>query len=75
MQIERIDTDEILGLTCPTTGHRLLWNDEDSGDILPETVVSAVVSSLCSEECAVEALPLEGRPIGGITCGPVTDVT
>lgn len=58
MQIERIDTDEILGLTCPATGHRLLWNDEDSGDILPEAVVSAVVSSLCSEECAVEALQL-----------------
>lgn len=57
MRIERIDTDEIVGLKCLKTGHHILWNDENIADVLPGTVVSAVVSSLCPEECAVENLP------------------
>jgi len=58
MKIERIDTDEIIGLTCPITGHRILWDDEDIADVLPGTVVLAVITSLYSEECAVEGMPL-----------------
>ena len=58
MKIERIDTDEIVGLRCPNTGTQNLWDDEDIADVLPGTVVLAVVTSLCPEECGVEDLPL-----------------
>lgn len=58
MTIERIDPDEIVGLKCPKTGHRILWNDEDIEDVLPGTVVLAVITSLAPEECAIENLPL-----------------
>lgn len=58
MRIEQIDTDEIIGLKCPKTESRIYWDDEAIADVLPGTVVSAVVSSRCPEECAVETLPL-----------------
>ncbi len=58
MKTEYIDTDEIVGLKCPKTGNRILWNDERIEDGLPGTVVSAVITSLAPEECAVENSPL-----------------
>ena len=58
MKIERIDADEIVGLRCPKTGTCILWNDEDIADVLPGTVVLAVVSSLCPDVCGVEGMPL-----------------
>jgi len=58
MRIEQIDTDEIVGLRCPTTGTSILWDDEDIADVLPGTVVLAVITSLCPEECGVEDMPL-----------------
>ena len=58
MKIERIDTDEIIGLKCPKTGNRILWDDEDIEDVLPSTIVLAVITSLCPEECALEDMPL-----------------
>jgi len=58
MKIERIDTDEIVGLRCPKTRTSILWDDEDIADVLPGTVVLAVITSLCPEECAVEDMPL-----------------
>ena len=58
MKIERIDTDEIVGLRCPKTGTSILWDDEGIADVLPSTVVLAVVTSLCPDECAVEGMPL-----------------
>jgi hypothetical protein len=58
MKIERIDTDEILGLRCPKTGTRILWDDEGIADVLPGTVVLAVITSQTPEECAVEEMPL-----------------
>ena len=58
MRIERIDTNEIIGLTCPKTGNRILWDDEDISCVLPGAVVFAVVCSLCPEDCGVGRLPL-----------------
>jgi hypothetical protein len=58
VKTEYIDTDEIVGLKCPKTSHRILWNDECIEDVLPGTVASAVITSLAPEECAVESLPL-----------------
>jgi hypothetical protein len=58
MKIERIDKDEIVGLTCPKTGTRILWDDEGIADALPGTVVLAVITSQTPEECAVEGMPL-----------------
>ena len=58
MKIERIDTDEIVGLKCPITGTCILWDDEDIAAVLPGTVVLAVITSLYPEECAVEDMPL-----------------
>ena len=58
MKIERIDTDEIVGLRCPKTGTSILWDDEDIADVLPGTIVLAVITSLCPEECGVEDMPL-----------------
>jgi len=58
MKIEHIDTDEIIGIRCPVTGKRILWDDEYISDVLPGTVVLAVITSLYPEECAVEGLPL-----------------
>jgi hypothetical protein len=58
MKIERIDADEIVGLRCPKTGNCIRWDDEDIADILPGTVVLAVVSSLCPDVCSVEGMPL-----------------
>ena len=58
MKIEQIDTDEIVGLKCPITGTCILWDDEDIADVLPGTVVLAVITSLYPEECAVEDMPL-----------------
>lgn len=58
MKIEPIDTDEIVGLKCPITGTCILWDDEDIADVLPGTVVLAVITSLCPEECGVEDMPL-----------------
>ncbi len=53
MKIEQIDTDEIVGLKCPKTGNRILWDDEYIEDALRGTVVSAVVTSLCPDECSI----------------------
>jgi hypothetical protein len=36
----------------------VLWDDEDIADALPGTVVQAVITSMCPEECAVEGMPL-----------------
>lgn len=58
MKIETIHTDEIAGLKCPKTGTCILWDDEDIADVLPGTVVLAVITSLCPEECGVEDMPL-----------------
>ena len=58
MRIERIDKDEIVGLRCPKTGTRILWDDEDIAYVLLGTVVQAVITSMCPEECGVEDLPL-----------------
>lgn len=58
MKIETIDTDEIAGLKCPKTGNRILWDDEDIADVLPGTVVLAVITILYPEECGVENMPL-----------------
>ncbi len=58
MKIERIDKDAIVGLRCPKTGTSILWDDEDIADVFPGTVVLAVITSLCPEECAVEGMPL-----------------
>lgn len=52
MRIDVIDTDDIIGITCPATGNRILWDDEDIEDSLRGSVVSAVISSLYPEECA-----------------------
>lgn len=58
MIIVRIDEEEIIGLKCPKTGACIYWDDEDIIDVLPGTVVAAVVSSLCPEECAFAGMPL-----------------
>jgi hypothetical protein len=58
MKIERIDKDEIVGLRCPKTGSRILWDDEDIADVLPGTAVLAVITSQTPEECAVEGMRL-----------------
>jgi hypothetical protein len=58
MKIEQIDKDEIVGLRCPETGTRILWDDEDIADVLSGTVVLAVVTSQTPDECAVEGMPL-----------------
>jgi hypothetical protein len=58
MRIERVDTDEIIGLTCPKTGNRILWNDDDIEDALRGSIVRAVVTGLYPEECAIEDMPL-----------------
>jgi len=58
MKIETIDTDKIVGLRCPKTGTCILWDDEDIADVLPGTIVLAVITSLCPEECGVEGMPL-----------------
>lgn len=58
MRIERIDTDEIVGLKCPKTGNCILWDDEYIADVLPGTVILAVITSLYPEECAVKNMPL-----------------
>ncbi len=58
MKIEQIDKDEIVGLRCPETGTRILWDDEDIADVLSGTVVLAVITSQTPEECAVEGMPL-----------------
>jgi hypothetical protein len=58
MRIERIDTDEIVGLRCPKTGTSILWDDEDIAVVLSGTVVLAVITSQTPEECAVEGMPL-----------------
>jgi hypothetical protein len=58
MKIERIDKDEIVGLRCPKTGTCILWADEDIADVIPGTVVLAVITSQAPEECAVEGMPL-----------------
>jgi len=58
MKIELIDTDEIVGLKCPKTGTCILWDDEDISNVLPGTVVLALIVSLCPEECAIEGMPL-----------------
>lgn len=58
MKIERIDTDEIVGLTCPKTGNRILWDDEDIEDALRGSVVLGVVTSLYPEECGFDWMPL-----------------
>lgn len=58
MKIDRIDSDEIIGLTCPATGKRILWDDEDIAEVLPGTVVLAVITSLYPEECGVDDMPL-----------------
>jgi hypothetical protein len=42
----------------PKTGTSILWDDEDIADVLPCTVVLAVITSLCPEECGVEDMPL-----------------
>lgn len=58
MKIERIDTNEIVGLTCPKTGKRVIWTDEDIEDALRGTVVLGVVTSLYPEECGFDWMPL-----------------
>jgi hypothetical protein len=58
MKIELIDTDEVVGLRCPKTGNCILWDDEDIADVLPGTVVLAVITSLCPDVCGVEGMPL-----------------
>ena len=58
MKIEQIDKDEIVGLRCPKTGTSILWDDESIADVLPGTVVLAVITSHTPEECAVEGMPL-----------------
>lgn len=58
LRIERIDKDDIVGLRCPKTGTRILWDDEDIAYVLPGTVVQAVITSMCPEECAVNDMPL-----------------
>ena len=58
MKIERINSDEIIGIICPKTGNRILWDDEYISDVLSGSVVSAVVCSLCPEDCGVGNLPL-----------------
>ena len=58
MQIKKIDADEIIGLTCPKTGNRVLWNDDDIEDELRGSVVSAIVTSLAPEECEFDWMPL-----------------
>ena len=58
MRIETIDTEKIIGLTCPKTGNRILWSDENVEDVLPGTVVSAVITSLMPEECGFDWMPM-----------------
>lgn len=58
MRIERIDTDEIIGLNCPATGNRILWDDEEIEDALRGSVVSAIITSLYPEECGFDWMPL-----------------
>ena len=58
MRIERIDTDEIIGLTCPVTGNRILWDDENIEDALRGSVVSAIIASVCPEECGFDWMPM-----------------
>lgn len=58
MKVERIDTDEIVGLTCPKTGNRILWNDGDIEDALRGSVVLGVLTSLYPEECGFDWMPL-----------------
>lgn len=58
MKVERIDTDEIIGLTCPATGNRILWEDENIEDALRGSVVLGVVTSLYPEECGFPWMPL-----------------
>lgn len=58
MKVEQIDTDEIVGLTCPKTGNRILWDDDAIEDALRGSVVLGVVTSLYPEECGFEWMPL-----------------
>ena len=58
MKIERIDTDEIVGFICPATGNRILWDDEGIEDCLRGSVVSAIITSLCPEECGFDWMPM-----------------
>lgn len=58
MRIERIDTDEIIGLTCPKTGNCILWDDDDIEDALRGSVVLGVVTSQYPEECGFDWMPM-----------------
>lgn len=58
MKVERIDTDEIVGLTCPKTGNRILWADDDIEDALRGSIVLGIVTSLYPEECGFNWMPL-----------------
>lgn len=58
MRIERIDTDEVVGLSCPKTGNRILWDDDDIEDALRGSVVLGVVTSMYPEECGVDWMPI-----------------
>ncbi|HWA95087.1 MAG TPA: hypothetical protein VG844_10850 [Terracidiphilus sp.] len=58
MKIETIDTDEIIGLICPITGNRILWEDDDIEDVLRGSVVLGIVTSLSPEECGFPWMPL-----------------
>lgn len=58
MRIEQIDTDGIIGLTCPKTGNGILWGDEDIEDVLRGSVVSAIITSLYPEECGFGWMPM-----------------
>lgn len=58
MKIERVDTDEIIGLTCPKTGNRILWEDENIEDALRGSVVLGIVTSLYPEECGFDWMPI-----------------
>ena len=53
MEIIRFDSDNNLGVRCPTSGIKIDFQDEDITDYIEDTFVVGVLLSIQPEECAI----------------------